>query len=188
MQAISRQRWLWRRALLLLVAVTLIVPAFFFTDTAHAASGTLSSTGSMATARAQHTATMLSSGKVLVAGGFNTDIVLASAELFSVQEITVTAQNITAIEGNVFSGTVATGTFTGISGPFSAAITWGDGTSSTGTVTITGSGTFSVTGSHTYADEGSFPLTVLVSDNNGHSASSTATATVSDAALTLTSM
>jgi hypothetical protein len=131
----------------------------------------------MATARAQHTATMLSSGTAL-----------ASAELFSVQEITVTAQNITAIEGNVFSGTVATGTFTGISGPFSAAITWGNGTSSTGTVTITGSGTFSVTGSHTYADEGSFPLTVLVSDNNGHSASSTATATVSDAALTLTSM
>ena len=164
MQAISRQRWLWRRALLLLVAVTLIGPAFFFTDTAHAAGGTWSSTGSMATARISHIATLLSSGKVLVAGGednhgtrfasaelydpasgtwsstgsmataraqhtatmLSSGKVLASAELFSVQEITVTAQNITATEGNVFSGTVATGTFTGISGPFSAAITWGD--------------------------------------------------------------
>src|SRR5258708_33480624 len=89
----------------------------------------------------------------------------------------VTAQNITATEGIVFNGQVATGTFTGISGPFSASITWGDGTSSAGTVTITSPGHFSVTGSHTYTAAGSFPFSALVSDNNGQSAFNRATAT-----------
>ena len=43
------------------------------------ASGTWSVTGSLATAREFHTATLLSNGKVLVAGGFNGMTVLTSA-------------------------------------------------------------------------------------------------------------
>ena len=46
------------------------------------ATGTWSGTGSLATARAFHTATLLPNGKVLVAGGFNSSGYLASAELY----------------------------------------------------------------------------------------------------------
>jgi hypothetical protein len=47
------------------------------------ASGTWTPTGSLAVARVEHTATLLANGKVLVAGGFNSnDGVLASAELY----------------------------------------------------------------------------------------------------------
>jgi WD40 repeat protein len=46
------------------------------------ASGTWTLTGSLATARFQHTATLLPSGKVLVAGGANRNNLLAIAELY----------------------------------------------------------------------------------------------------------
>src|SRR5438132_1514358 len=49
----------------------------------HPATGTWSGTGSLGTAREDHTATLLPSGKVLVAGGYdNTSNVLSSAELY----------------------------------------------------------------------------------------------------------
>ena len=45
-------------------------------------SGTFSPTGSMASARGYHTATLLADGRVLVAGGSSSPEVLASAELY----------------------------------------------------------------------------------------------------------
>src|SRR2546421_55466 len=47
-----------------------------------AAPGTWSATGSLATPRDGHTATLLSNGKVLVAGGGTSTSFLASAELY----------------------------------------------------------------------------------------------------------
>ena len=46
------------------------------------ASGTWTATGSLGTARDDHTATLLPSGKVLVAGGHNDGHSLSSAELY----------------------------------------------------------------------------------------------------------
>jgi hypothetical protein len=70
---------------------------------------------------------------------------------------------------------------------FTATIHWGDGNSTSGTVSYSG-GTYSVTGSHTYADEGSFAVTVDVTDVGGSSLTGIGKTTVSvaDAALTAT--
>ena len=79
---------------------------------------------------------------------------------------------------------VATFTHAGGSEPagdFTATINWGDGTSSTGTVTLSG-GIYTVSGSHTYTDENSFPVTVDIGDIN---TASTATATASTTAAIL---
>src|SRR5438067_13485368 len=46
------------------------------------ASGTWTATGSLGTAREDHTATLLPNGKVLVAGGNNGPAALSSAELY----------------------------------------------------------------------------------------------------------
>lgn len=102
-----------------------------------------------------------------------------------VAPLTVTASNISATATVPFSGTVATGTFTGITGPFTATINWGDSNITLGTV-VTSGATFTVSGSHTYATAGSFPLLVTVSDTNGHSASSSAIATVNLPTLSVT--
>jgi hypothetical protein len=66
-----------------------------------------------------------------------------------------TAVPITPVEGESFTGTVAT--FTDPGGPepltdYSALINWGDGVSSAGTITFA-AGTFTVSGTHTYAEE-----------------------------------
>jgi hypothetical protein len=49
-------------------------------------------------------------------------------------------------------------------GNFTVTINWGDGTSSSGVVTESGT-TYTVAGTHTYLDETTFPITVAVSDD-----------------------
>src|SRR5260370_42134821 len=74
---------------------------------------------------------------------------------------------VTATEGIAFNGAVANFTdanFGGTVSDFSATITWGDGISTAGTVTANGGGSFTVSGSHTYAEEGSFAITVTLTD------------------------
>jgi hypothetical protein len=100
--------------------------------------------------------------------------------------LSVSVNNLTATEGRAFSGVVATGTAYGSSNPLSATISWGDGNSSTVSITPNPDGSYSVSGSHTYAEEGSYALSVSVKDRGSLSTSGNGTATVSDAALTLT--
>jgi FG-GAP-like repeat len=82
--------------------------------------------------------------------------------------------------GQPFTGTVATfsDTYTGnVPGDFTATIDWGDGTTTSGTVSG-GSGTLSVSGTHTYAHAGHENVTVTLNDD----APGTATATAHSAA------
>jgi hypothetical protein len=69
---------------------------------------------------------------------------------------------------------------------FIASIMWGDGNSSTGTVTesSTGSGLFSVSGTHIYVAPGTYRLTIVVQDNLGNSTTINSTATVAGSVLT----
>jgi hypothetical protein len=87
---------------------------------------------------------------------------------------------LTATAGQALTN-VAVASFTdsdtgNVAGDFTAAITWGDGTSSAGTVSG-GNGTFTVTGSHTYAAAGTDPVAVTLSDNAPGTATATANST-----------
>jgi hypothetical protein len=84
---------------------------------------------------------------------------------------------VNATEGANFSGPVAT-----FNQPVDAAtISWGDG----GTSTFTSNGSTTVSGSHTYAEEGSYPITVTVTQcaQPPCPPPATTTATIADAAL-----
>jgi hypothetical protein len=94
---------------------------------------------------------------------------------------------IAATEGTAFSGPVATFTDANSGGTvsdFSATIAWGDGITTAGTVSANGGGSFSVSGAHTYAEEGTYSLTVTITDVGGAGAVANSTAQAGDAALT----
>ena len=103
------------------------------------------------------------------------------------QGLTMTGLTIVPTEGAAFSGAVAA--FTDSDGntspaPYSATIVWGDGATTSGTVSFA-SGKFSVLGTHTYADEGTNTVSVTVNDAaDGTQASVATTADVADAPLT----
>jgi hypothetical protein len=108
-------------------------------------------------------------------------------KIWNDQPIAATGQNLSGTEGAVASGIVATFTdpdSSATASEYSATIEWGDGASSSGTVSG-GSGSFSVSGSHTYADEGSYPIKVVITDvdNKANGATTTSTAMTGDAAL-----
>ncbi len=73
---------------------------------------------------------------------------------------------------------------------YTGTIEWGDGTTSTGAVTITPGGpgaatTGSISGSHIYADQGVYTVTVLAGDDGGGAGQGSFMATVKDVGPTL---
>lgn len=104
---------------------------------------------------------------------------------------------VTGIEGNPLTTSpngvlVATFQDTGTPGApssYSASINWGDGSTSTGAITITSQGmpngvVYSVYGNHTYAETGTDPITVTITNTaNGAKAIASSQAVIADAAL-----
>src|SRR5262249_38629755 len=63
---------------------------------------------------------------------------------------------------------------------FTALINWGDGRTSDGIVTATGSGNFAVAGSHTYSAAGSYVVSVTIQAAGGASVTALGSASVAD--------
>ncbi|HEX7450431.1 MAG TPA: TIGR03118 family protein [Pirellulales bacterium] len=94
--------------------------------------------------------------------------------------LNVAAMSLSGMEQSASAWTVATFTDAGpidALGDYSAVIDWGDGTSSAGTITLSG-GVFTISGSHSYSDEGRFNLSVTASEAGGGSGAGQATATI----------
>src|SRR5262245_41992294 len=66
----------------LICSLTMLIAALALTNLCASAPFTFNYTGSLSTARTAYTATLLQSGKVLVAGGQDASGILASAELY----------------------------------------------------------------------------------------------------------
>jgi hypothetical protein len=95
--------------------------------------------------------------------------------------LTAGGTNVSGIAGQPTSGVVAH--FTDANpgagaGDFSAAITWGDGTKSFGTVAAAPAGGFDVSGTHTYNTVGSYPISTSVTDIGGSTAGASSAAQI----------
>jgi hypothetical protein len=107
--------------------------------------------------------------------------------------VATAVSGLTATEGTAFSNLVLC-TFTDSDGntqasKYTATITWGDGTSnSSGTVSTHTGGGFQVAGSHTYAKEGTYTLSISMTDQDGASTSCGPSITTNEATITATSI
>ena len=95
-----------------------------------------------------------------------------------------------AIRGTegVSTGSVRVASFTdtnpnATASQFTANIAWGDGNVSAGVVTANSHGGFDVSAAHAYAEEGSYAISVAISDGAGHGATANGAASIADAAL-----
>ena len=118
-----------------------------------------------------------------------TSAVTSAAASTSDAALSASGSGVSATEGANFSGQVATFTDADPNGTisdYSATISWGDQSTSAGSIVAGNTGGFTITGSHTYVEEGSYIVTVKINDAGGASATTTAAANVADAALDVT--
>jgi hypothetical protein len=105
--------------------------------------------------------------------------------------LTANGVPLSATEGASLSGVVATFTDANPNGSpadFQATISWGDGQTSAGTISVGSTGGFTVSGTHAFAEEGTYSLGVQITDTGGAAANASSTATVADAPLTATAV
>jgi Kelch motif len=133
-------------------------------------------------------------GRIYVIGGYPGGPFTALTEAYTTigGALHATGTSLSAAEGAAFSG-VAVATFSDADqntapSTYAATINWGDASTSAGTVTGNRGSGFTVTGGHTYAEEGSFTITVQISDLDGNSVSASSSATVTDASLRATGL
>lgn len=100
-------------------------------------------------------------------------------------KLSVQALPVTAAPRKMYQGTVARFTDAdpgAVAGKFTATITWGDGTTTPGTVVATGrsaaGATFLVNAGHKYIAKGRVPIGITILDSGGSQASAATTATV----------
>jgi choice-of-anchor C domain-containing protein len=108
----------------------------------------------------------------------------AVPDVISASPVTIAPQT----TGVSFTAPVATFTDSNSAPPlsnFAAIVSWGDGTTSTGTITQSGT-TFTVSGGHSYATHGTFTVGVNITSVAGSSASTSEPASVADAVTTCT--
>src|SRR5262249_32697517 len=101
--------------------------------------------------------------------------------------LTATGVPVSATAGAPFSGPVATFTNAdpyGSAASYTAVITWGDGSTSAGIISGTGS-TLTVSGTHTYADPVSDAVSVTISHKLGYTTTGLAGATATVTSLGL---
>lgn len=92
-----------------------------------------------------------------------------------------TAPTVTATEGMSFSGPVATfidQDTNGSASVYTTTIDWGDGTTTSGTLSEGFVSPFTLSGTHTYAAAGTKPITVTVNDTDGATGTEHVNATV----------
>ena len=126
---------------------------------------------------------------VTITDGGGASATISSTSIVGDATLAATGQPVAAVEGTPLSGALVA-TFTdanplAVAGDFTATITWGDGSTSSGTVTA-GDGDFSVTGDHTYVHAGSKAVSVVINDVGGATTSASSTATIANATLGIT--
>lgn len=102
----------------------------------------------------------------------------------TVADAALTASCTNQVSGQVYSGVVATFIDANTGAPvtdFTATISWGDTTSSAGTVTSNGGGSFNVNGTHIYTSTGFFTVVTTINDDGGSTAQTTCTILVGGA-------
>jgi choice-of-anchor C domain-containing protein len=110
--------------------------------------------------------------------------ITAVSDVITASPVTVAPQT----TGTSFTAPVATFTDSDPSAPltnFAATITWGDGTTSNGVLSQSGS-TYTVKGTHTYASHGTYTVGVSITSTGGGTASVSDSVTVADAVTTCT--
>ena len=118
----------------------------------------------------------------VVDGGGASDAKSASIAVADAAPLSATGLTIVATQGTAFSGIVATFTDAdpdGSLGDYTAVITWEDGSTSPGTISVDAGGGFDVNGTHTYSAADP-RISVLITDVGG--AKHTATVGVSETA------
>ncbi|MDR3633479.1 MAG: Ig-like domain-containing protein, partial [Isosphaeraceae bacterium] len=124
-------------------------------------------------------------------GGSTTTV--ASTAQIADAPLTPNTASIAAVEGQLIPATTTVATFIDAytAAPlsdFSATINWGDGVTTVGTITSLGAGRFSVAGGTIYPESGVYAVTVAISDRGGSTTTALSSATITDAALTSSSV